>query len=118
MLYFRSVQAVLRRCAYKYLDWFWQCTFAFTSTTLIITRRHIPLSLTHIFTMSGNKAAWISAPSDYPLQVKEASMPTAGSGEIVIKNAAVSIVSLSSDHLFMSPCNDHKPQLTVQIESC
>ncbi|KAJ9419483.1 chaperonin 10-like protein [Fusarium oxysporum] len=41
--------------------------------------------------MSGNKAAWISAPSDYPFQVKEAYMPTAGPGEIVIKNAAVSI---------------------------
>ncbi|KAH7154797.1 chaperonin 10-like protein [Fusarium sp. MPI-SDFR-AT-0072] len=41
--------------------------------------------------MSVNKAAWISTPAEYPFQVKEARMPIPGPGEIVIKNAAVSI---------------------------
>jgi NADPH:quinone reductase-like Zn-dependent oxidoreductase len=42
--------------------------------------------------MVENKAAWIDSPSGYPLNVREAPKATAGPGEIVIKNAAVSIV--------------------------
>ncbi|RYP00174.1 hypothetical protein DL764_006605 [Monosporascus ibericus] len=41
--------------------------------------------------MAQNEAAWITSPSEYPFTVKEAPMPTPGPGEIVIKNAAVSI---------------------------
>ncbi|KAL6401106.1 zinc-binding oxidoreductase CipB [Ilyonectria robusta] len=42
--------------------------------------------------MVQNEAAWITSPSEYPFTVKEGPKPTAGAGEIVIKNAAVSIV--------------------------
>ncbi|KAH8665395.1 chaperonin 10-like protein [Ilyonectria robusta] len=41
--------------------------------------------------MVQNEAAWITSPSEYPFTVKEGPNPTAGAGEIVIKNAAVSI---------------------------
>ncbi|WYZ42208.1 hypothetical protein EsH8_V_001103 [Colletotrichum jinshuiense] len=40
--------------------------------------------------MAVNEAAWITCPSQHPFAVKEAPMPTAGAGEIVIKNVAVS----------------------------
>lgn len=43
--------------------------------------------------MAVNEAAWITCPSQHPFIVKEAPMPTAGAGEIVIKNVAVSAVS-------------------------
>ncbi|EHK22920.1 uncharacterized protein TRIVIDRAFT_28956 [Trichoderma virens Gv29-8] len=41
--------------------------------------------------MAYNEAAWITAPGEYPLAVKEAPKPSAKPGEIVIKNVAVSI---------------------------
>jgi hypothetical protein len=41
-------------------------------------------------TMS-NQAAWIMEPKGNPLEVKEAPMPTAGKGEVVIKNHAVAV---------------------------
>lgn len=50
-----------------------------------------PISLTPNI-MAQNEAAWITSPSEYPFTVKEGPKPTAGAGEIVIKNAAVSIV--------------------------
>ncbi|KZL70921.1 zinc-binding oxidoreductase [Colletotrichum tofieldiae] len=40
--------------------------------------------------MTANNAAWITAPLQRPFTVEEAPMPTAGPGEIVIKNHAVS----------------------------
>lgn len=43
--------------------------------------------------MIQNEAAWLLSPSEHPFTIKEAPKPTAGIGEIVIKNAAVSIVS-------------------------
>jgi NADPH:quinone reductase-like Zn-dependent oxidoreductase len=53
---------------------------------------------------SKNFAAYLTAAST-PLEVREAPMPTAGRGEIVIKNAAVAINSLDNhmqDHsIFM-----------------
>jgi hypothetical protein len=42
--------------------------------------------------MAENKAAWIDSPSSYPLNIRGAPKPSAGPGEIVINNAAVSIV--------------------------
>jgi NADPH:quinone reductase-like Zn-dependent oxidoreductase len=39
---------------------------------------------------SQNRAAWLDTPST-PLQVGDAPMPTAGAGEIIVKNAAVAI---------------------------
>lgn len=44
--------------------------------------------------MSQNSAAWITAPRAKPLEIKEAPLWKAGPGEIVVKNAAVAIVSL------------------------
>ncbi|KAH7144150.1 chaperonin 10-like protein [Dactylonectria estremocensis] len=41
--------------------------------------------------MVQNEAAWITLRSEYPFTVKEGPKPTAGTGEIIIKNAAVSI---------------------------
>ncbi|OJZ86892.1 hypothetical protein ASPFODRAFT_134061 [Aspergillus luchuensis CBS 106.47] len=41
--------------------------------------------------MTQNKAAWITAPTEHPFTVQEAPYPTPGPGEIVIKNAAISI---------------------------
>ncbi|KAH7255175.1 chaperonin 10-like protein [Fusarium redolens] len=41
--------------------------------------------------MAENKAAWIDSPSSYPLNIRGAPKPSAGPGEIVINNAAVSI---------------------------
>ncbi|KAH7141146.1 chaperonin 10-like protein [Dactylonectria macrodidyma] len=41
--------------------------------------------------MTQNEAAWITSRSEYPFTVKKGPNPTAGAGEIVIKNAAVSI---------------------------
>jgi NADPH:quinone reductase-like Zn-dependent oxidoreductase len=38
-----------------------------------------------------NQAAWITKPKGNPLEVKEAPMPTAGKGEVVIKNHAVAV---------------------------
>ncbi|KAF2852623.1 oxidoreductase-like protein [Plenodomus tracheiphilus IPT5] len=38
-----------------------------------------------------NQAAWITEPKGNPLQVKEAPMPKAGKGEVVIKNHAVAV---------------------------
>jgi len=38
-----------------------------------------------------NQAAWITEPKGTPLQVKEAPMPKAGRGEVVIKNHAVAV---------------------------
>ncbi|KAH6655945.1 chaperonin 10-like protein [Truncatella angustata] len=38
-----------------------------------------------------NEAAWIKSASQYPLVIEEGQLPKAGPGEIVIKNAAVSI---------------------------
>ncbi len=40
--------------------------------------------------MASNKAAWLRK-ANTPLEVSEASMPTAGPNEIVIRNAAVAI---------------------------
>jgi hypothetical protein len=42
--------------------------------------------------MAENKAAWIDSPSSNPLDIRGAPKPFAGPGEIVINNAAVSIV--------------------------
>lgn len=41
-------------------------------------------------TMASNQAAWL-VKADAPLEVGEAPMPTAGPGEIVIRNAAIAI---------------------------
>ncbi|KAH6962805.1 chaperonin 10-like protein [Fusarium avenaceum] len=41
--------------------------------------------------MAENKAAWIDSPSSYPLNIRGAPKPSAGPGEIVIRNAAISI---------------------------
>ncbi|KAF2819338.1 GroES-like protein [Ophiobolus disseminans] len=38
-----------------------------------------------------NKAAWITKPKGNPLEVKEAPMPKAGKGEVVIKNHAIAV---------------------------
>ncbi|KAF1847494.1 zinc-binding oxidoreductase CipB [Cucurbitaria berberidis CBS 394.84] len=38
-----------------------------------------------------NKAAWITEPKGRPLQVKEAPLPKAGKGQVVIKNHAVAV---------------------------
>ncbi|KAF2126221.1 GroES-like protein [Dothidotthia symphoricarpi CBS 119687] len=38
-----------------------------------------------------NQAAWITEAKSNPLQVKEAAMPTAGKGEVVVKNHAVAV---------------------------
>jgi NADPH:quinone reductase-like Zn-dependent oxidoreductase len=38
-----------------------------------------------------NKAAYITEAKANPLQVKEASMPKAGKGEVVVKNAAAAV---------------------------
>ena len=43
-------------------------------------------------TMPQNKAAWITSPGAHPFVVKEAPYPSAGPGEVVIKNAAIAIV--------------------------
>jgi NADPH:quinone reductase-like Zn-dependent oxidoreductase len=43
--------------------------------------------------MAHSEAAWIDSPLGYPLTVKDAPKPSAGPAEIVIRNAAVSIVS-------------------------
>ncbi|KAK2736514.1 zinc-binding oxidoreductase [Colletotrichum kahawae] len=40
--------------------------------------------------MATNDAAWITAPLQHPFTVKRAPMPTAGPGELVIKNVAIS----------------------------
>jgi NADPH:quinone reductase-like Zn-dependent oxidoreductase len=45
-----------------------------------------------------NKAAWITEPKGRPLQVKEAPMPKAGKGEVVVKNHAVSINPVDCKH--------------------
>ena len=42
--------------------------------------------------MPQNKAAWITSPGAHPFVVKEAPYPSAGPGEVVIKNAAIAIV--------------------------
>ena len=42
-------------------------------------------------TIMSNKAAWITKPKGNPLEVKEAPMPKAAKGEIVIKNHAVAV---------------------------
>lgn len=47
--------------------------------------------------MSQNSAAWITAPRAKPLEIKEAPLWKAGPGEVIVKNAAVAIVSLP-DH--------------------
>ncbi|OJJ72134.1 hypothetical protein ASPBRDRAFT_43529 [Aspergillus brasiliensis CBS 101740] len=41
--------------------------------------------------MPQNQAAWITAPTEHPFRVQDAPYPKPGPGEIVIKNAAVSI---------------------------
>ncbi|PWY72699.1 zinc-binding oxidoreductase CipB [Aspergillus eucalypticola CBS 122712] len=41
--------------------------------------------------MTQNRAAWITAPTEHPFTVQEAPYPTPGPGEILIKNAAISI---------------------------
>ncbi|CAN9310880.1 unnamed protein product [Alternaria sp. RS040] len=41
--------------------------------------------------MPQNKAAWITSPGAHPFVVKEAPYPSAGPGEVVIKNAAIAI---------------------------
>ncbi|KAH3957094.1 hypothetical protein HBI56_234080 [Parastagonospora nodorum] len=38
-----------------------------------------------------NQAAWITEPKGNPLQVKEAPMPTAAKGQVVIKNKAIAV---------------------------
>lgn len=38
-----------------------------------------------------NQAAWITEARANPVQVKEAPMPTAGKGEVIIKNHAVAV---------------------------
>jgi NADPH:quinone reductase-like Zn-dependent oxidoreductase len=38
-----------------------------------------------------NKAAWITEAKARPFAVKEASMPQAGAGQVVIKNHAIAI---------------------------
>lgn len=38
-----------------------------------------------------NKAAYINEAKGNPLQVREAPMPTAGKGEVVVKNHAVAV---------------------------
>lgn len=43
--------------------------------------------------MAENEAAWITGPAAYPFTVSSAPKPTPGTGEIVIKSAAVAIVS-------------------------
>lgn len=43
--------------------------------------------------MAENKAAWITGPAEYPFTVSFAPKSRPGTGEIVIKNAAVAIVS-------------------------
>jgi hypothetical protein len=42
--------------------------------------------------MPQNKAAWITSPGAHPFVVKETPYPSAGPGEVVIKNAAIAIV--------------------------
>ncbi|KAL1797143.1 hypothetical protein ACET3X_003749 [Alternaria dauci] len=41
--------------------------------------------------MPGNKAAWLPSPGAHPFVVKEAPYPSAGPGEVVIKNAVVAV---------------------------
>lgn len=43
--------------------------------------------------MPENEAAWITAAAAYPFTVKSAPKPEPGVGEVVIKSAAVAIVS-------------------------
>jgi NADPH:quinone reductase-like Zn-dependent oxidoreductase len=38
-----------------------------------------------------NQAAWITEAKANPLQVKEAPMPTAAKGQVVIKNKAIAV---------------------------
>lgn len=45
--------------------------------------------------MSSNQAAWLTK-ADTPLEVREAPMPTAGPGEIVVRNFAVAINPLDT----------------------
>jgi len=55
-----------------------------------------------------NKAAWITKPKGNPLEVKEAPMPKAGKGEVVIKNHAVAVnpVDCTSLPRFLLPGYD------------
>jgi NADPH:quinone reductase-like Zn-dependent oxidoreductase len=41
--------------------------------------------------MPENKAAWITAERAHPFSIQSAPLPTAGPGELVIKNAAVAV---------------------------
>lgn len=49
--------------------------------------------------MAENEAAWITAPAAHPFTVESAPKPKPGAREVVIKNAAVAIVSLTCYHL-------------------
>lgn len=54
--------------------------------------------------MSENQAAWIIAPKAYRLSVQDAPAPKAGLGQVVLKSAAIAIVSLH--HCFDAPCSE------------
>jgi hypothetical protein len=55
---------------------------------LTVANNHIIIS--HIVNMS-NQAAWLMEAKANPLVVKEAPMPKAGKGEVVVKNHAVAV---------------------------
>lgn len=70
--------------------------------------------------MTKNQAAWINGPRVKPLKVAEAPDWKAGPGEVVIKNAALAIVSKSlhetinnTDHL----CRTQSTGLSSKIPS-
>jgi hypothetical protein len=46
-------------------------------------------------TIPENKTAWTALPGAHPFVVKEAPYPTAGPGEVVIKNAAVALYAIT-----------------------
>jgi NADPH:quinone reductase-like Zn-dependent oxidoreductase len=49
--------------------------------------------------MTENEAVWITAPAAHPFTVESAPNPKPGAEEVVIRNAAVAIVSVISYHL-------------------
>jgi hypothetical protein len=64
-------------------------TPAFAHLFVIGTPYHFPI----ICKMAENEAAWITAPAENPFRVGSAPKPKPGSGQVVIRNRAVAIVS-------------------------
>lgn len=72
-----------------------------TKVQLSIHRRNSqPEFLRTIRKMSQNQAAWMPSAGAYPFTIGNAAFPKPGPGQVVIKNAAVAIVSSNPSVLF------------------